>query len=392
MENDDQTGPVPFSRTLRSLEADGDRRRPIVLLLVVLLLVVWLAWFFLGRVSITARSAEATVVAAGRPHSLEAGVDGRVAAVYGTLGSDVTVGDVVVELDDTRARALWDEAHQREMALEDEHATLLEEIESQKQALKQLRSERAAEIQEAASHTVEAEAKARQVEAEAARAEKLAATGLLAQAELERQLQAAKGERAAAQAASAARDGLELGEHREVSERAARLLRLQGEVERLSGELESSRHRTRLLEHDVELHRIRAPVPGRLGNLLPLRPGAEVERGDSVGAVIPHGGVAVIAYFDPAQAVGRIQPGQRAKVRLHGFPWSQYGTLPASVVRVASEASDGRIRAELAAHQGTSSAIPLQHGLPGLVEVEVETVSPFTLVVRAAGRRIPVSG
>jgi membrane fusion protein (multidrug efflux system) len=80
-----------------------------------------------------------------------------------------------------------------------------------------------------------------------------------------------------------------------------------------------------------------------------------------------------------------VRPGQYARLRLEGFAWTQYGSLPARVSSVASEAQDGRVRVELAVEAGARTQIPLQHGLPGTVEVETERVSPAVLVLRAAG-------
>ena len=86
-----------------------------------------------------------------------------------------------------------------------------------------------------------------------------------------------------------------------------------------------------------------------------------------------------------------MQPGQPARLRLDGFPWAQYGSLAATVTSVATEARDGVIRVELQLPPETPTAIPLQHGLPGTVEVEVERISPATLVLRAVGTRLGVS-
>jgi len=36
--------------------------------------------------------------------------------------------------------------------------------------------------------------------------------------------------------------------------------------------------------------------------------------------------------------------------------------------------------------------MPLQHGLPGIVEVEIEKVSPAFLILRLAGRTLSVQG
>jgi membrane fusion protein (multidrug efflux system) len=55
---------------------------------------------------------------------------------------------------------------------------------------------------------------------------------------------------------------------------------------------------------------------------------------------------------------------------------------------VGNEVRDGRVRVELAIDPHPHSAIPIQHGLPGSVEVQIERVSPATLALRAAGRLI----
>jgi membrane fusion protein (multidrug efflux system) len=73
-------------------------------------------------------------------------------------------------------------------------------------------------------------------------------------------------------------------------------------------------------------------------------------------------------------------------MRLDSFPWAQYGTITASVTTVASEASNGRVRVELTLTPYQASPIPLQHGLPGMVEIEVERVAPARLVLRAVGQ------
>lgn len=43
------------------------------------------------------------------------------------------------------------------------------------------------------------------------------------------------------------------------------------------------------------------------------------------------------AEFAPSSALGRVRPGQRARVRLAGFPWTEYGTISASVASVAAD-------------------------------------------------------
>jgi membrane fusion protein (multidrug efflux system) len=136
---------------------------------------------------------------------------------------------------------------------------------------------------------------------------------------------------------------------------------------------------------------VRAPITGYLGEVATLQPGAVVRQGDTLGVVLPAGALRVVAHFLPAIALGRVQPGQPARLRLDGFSWAQYGSLTATVTSVATEARDGVIRVELHLEPEALTAIPLQHGLPGTVEVEIERISPAALVLREVGTRLGVS-
>ena len=78
--------------------------------------------------------------------------------------------------------------------------------------------------------------------------------------------------------------------------------------------------------------------------------------------------------------------GQKARMRLEGFPWSQYGSVPATVHLVAGEMRNGFIEVELDLNTDVNPGVVFQHGLPGTVEVE--RLSPATLLLRAVGRRM----
>ena len=75
-------------------------------------------------------------------------------------------------------------------------------------------------------------------------------------------------------------------------------------------------------------------------------------------------------------------------MRLTGFPWTQYGTLPGTVAQVGGEIRDGRVRVEFLLTDHPTVPISLEHGLPGTLEVEVDRVSPATLVLRSAGQLV----
>lgn len=137
-----------------------------------------------------------------------------------------------------------------------------------------------------------------------------------------------------------------------------------------------------------EIRAVRAPATGRIGEITPTSVGQFVSAGSRLASVVPVGELAIVAHFGADAAVGRIRPRQRARLRLDAFPWTQYGSLPAQVTSVASEPVGGDIRVELTPGRISESEIPLQHGLVGTVEVEVDRESPADLVLRAAGQRL----
>ncbi|NIV31020.1 MAG: hypothetical protein GWN58_16470 [Anaerolineae bacterium] len=95
----------------------------------------------------------------------------------------------------------------------------------------------------------------------------------------------------------------------------------------------------------------------------------------------------LVAEF-PVSALGRIQPTQPARLRLDSFPWTQHGTVVATVRNVSRQAGENnQIRVELEVHPNTA-AMSLQRGLSGVVEIEVDRVSPALLVLRTAGLRL----
>ena len=165
-----------------------------------------------------------------------------------------------------------------------------------------------------------------------------------------------------------------------------RLSRLRRDLATLEGEMATSAVIVQRCDYELGLRQIRAPVSGNLGENADLRVGAFISAGQQLAAIVPPGELRAIARFSPLTGPGRIQPGQRALLRLDGFPWAQYGTVQAVVSRVAKEPRDGHIRVELAVRTNAASAIPLQHGLTGTVEVQVERASPATLILRAAGK------
>lgn len=376
----------PFSRTLRSLEADGHRRSLLALVPAFLFLVAWAAWFLFAKVTLYEATESAWLAAEGEAHPVAALVGGRVSAVRAALGQRVKAGEVLAELEGEEQSSRLEEERARQAALTRQIAAIRQQIATGGQGLGEQRKATGAVAAEARSRVAEAEAASRLADQEAARQERLLAGGLVPAAEVERARSEAEQKRAAAESRRQELDRLLFGERTGESDRQGDLDELRRDLALLEGQAGAATATVRRLERDLSLRAIRSPVTGRIGQLAPVRVGSVLAPGAQLGSVVPEGGLKVIADFAPASALGRIRPDQPARVHLKGFPSIQYGHLPATVARIASEPRNGRIRVELDAHPAPGSRLPLQHGLPGTVEIEVERVTPAVLVLRTIGK------
>jgi membrane fusion protein (multidrug efflux system) len=380
--------PSTFARTMRSLQADGHRRSVLVLLVVAVLLGAWSVWFFAVRVGVYELSSAARLEVNQAVHPVEAQVAGRVVTIRLALGRQVRAGEILIQLDDETLRLQLAEERARLTALSAQLGPLRGELAAEEEATRKARVAGRAAVDESRAREREAAAAARFAGEQAKRLGKLEPGGLVAASDLERTRAEAEQRRSLANAARLSGDRVKWDQRLTASKSQAVLERLRRELAVAEGELATKRTTIARLEHEIEKHRIRAPVGGRLGEVVTLRAGAFVRQGDRLGTIVPEGKLRVVAQFLPEGALGRIQPGQRARLRLHGFPWTQFGTVAAQVATVASEVREGGVRVELAVRPDPASAIPLQHGLPGSVEVEVGRVTPAVLVLRAAGKLV----
>lgn len=344
-----------------------------------------MAWFFFARVALYEVSDRARLEVGSEPHAVMSLVSGRIERSAMDLDSEVEEGDVLVELDGNEVRFLLEEKRAEAAGLRERLEQVRREALAQEQALVDARQAALAAQEEARAEYQGALESARFAEQEAERKENLHQEGLVSRAEAE----AARAEyREKATAAEKLSLSVERGEGDRaigISEKEAELVALEGRVSEIQSNVRRLQANIAGLEYDLSLHTLRAPVAGRIGDRLSLRIGEFVEKGVHLGTVIPSGEVRVVAEFAPDRALGRIQPGQQAKLRLAGFSWVQYGSVPATVSRVGKEPQNGTVRVELALDEPEAFPVALSHGLPGTLDVEVERISPAALVLRAAG-------
>jgi len=380
-----------FAQSMRALATDRRRWAMSGLVLVFALLGSWSVWFACARIAVYAVSQTARLEVDQAGHPIATSVAGRIVATHLAVGRQVQANEVLAELDASASRLQYEEAHAQLIALRSQHQARLQEILAAEAAREDERHAARIALDEAAARHREADIAAQAAAKQAAIFARLHRRGLTSRLERLRTQAEADEKRAAANALRVAIHRLEGEQRTKGSDRTARLSQIRRELTQLEGDIDTAEATLVRLANTIDQSRIRAPIAGRLGEVADLQPGAVVQPGDTLGVVLPASPLQAVAYFSPAIALGRIQSEQPARLRLQGFPWAQYGSLIATVISVAHEARDGMIRVELQLVSEPSRALPLQHGLPGTVEVEVEHVSPATLVLRAAGKRFGAS-
>jgi multidrug resistance efflux pump len=377
-----------FHRVSRSLRVDKGLFSASALILALLLLGAWLFWAFRARITDYEVSDSARLEVASSAYPVQADTSGRLVMSHLALGSEVHAGDVLLELESKSERLSLEQEAVHRASLEPQLRALRTQLASEGRGRSEEETVLTVSTSGAESQYRQAEAQAALAGEEAARAERLRREGLIPEAEAER---AAADARAKQAAAESAKTGIaRLAPELRVRDRSreVRVAQIAVDIAELEAEVSASLATSKRLSYEIERRRLRAPATGVLSECAPLRPGAHINAGDQVGVIVPRSGLHVIAEFSPDAALGKLQPGQPAIVRLEGFPWAQFGTLSARVSQVAGEIRNGKVRVELAVNAAPRSRIPIQHGLPGSVEVEIERASPALLLLRSAGQAL----
>jgi multidrug resistance efflux pump len=377
-----------FSNSMRSLANDRFSPSFLGLIIAVLILAVWTAWLVMARISVYETSDSARLEVNTSVYPIAAPVGGKVTSTFVTLNREVRAGDVLVEFESEDEKLRLGEARTEAASLAPQLGALRDEVVAEEATLKeQLESARIA-VDQARKQLEEAEASVQLAEDEASRIARLNASCILSDVDLARAKTEVRKRRAAAESFRLQVERLQADLRNRESDSRIRIERIHRQIATVEGQVTNALAVSNRLAYSIERRVLRAPISGRIGEAIDFRPGAFVSAGEKLGVIIPPGELKAIAYFLPSSSLGRIQPGQPAQLRLEGFPWTQYGVIKATVLTVASEPRDGHIRIELALDADPASTIPIQHGLPAMVEVEVDRLSPATLLLRSAGERI----
>lgn len=108
--------------------------------------------------------------------------------------------------------------------------------------------------------------------------------------------------------------------------------------ERLQQQLAETRAEQAQLALDLERTLVRAPVGGVVFSVALRNPLQVVSAGQELARIAPKGTEMLVKVRVRSEDIARVEPGQRADLRLVGCPYPDFGTLPARVVSVAPDA------------------------------------------------------
>jgi multidrug resistance efflux pump len=375
---------------MRRVEADGSRRTVVFLGIISILVGLWATWLLKARVSVYASTGVARLEVNQENHPVDAPVVGRVSAAHLVAGQRVEAGALLLELDAKPERLERSEAMAKLAPSAQQIRSLEDEVNAEQRAIEvEQRSAEAANAETLAKAQEVSTAAELAVE-EAKRLSDLQQHGLVSDLDALRGRKQAEERQSEARAAESATQRLMRDLAAKEQDRLGRIARLRNEIAEIEGGRSEAVAASERLDYQIDQREVRAPIAGILAEVASLKVGGMVRAGDRICTIVPDGSLKVVALFRPSVALGRIRDGQSARIRLEGFPWTQYGSAEARVTNVSGEVRDGQIRVDLALNT-SSTSIPFQHGLPAEVQVEVEQISPAALVLRSVGRQLRVN-
>jgi membrane fusion protein (multidrug efflux system) len=377
--------PVPFRRTLQSLEIDKARDRRAPTAFVVVAALAWATWSVTARIPIYASSDLARLESQMSTYRIAPAVDGHITRADLQLGQIVHKGQVLVELDSTRPQNALAEGTTRLAALRQDITALNRQVQAEMRAFEADRARQAVAIQEAGAAADEATAYLEAARRQSDDLAKLRAAGLVADATAAAAAQETKAKSARVTTLALGQQRLETSRAVSTAEAESRVAALQAQRTRLEGEVAVAESAIAQLRHDIELRRIVAPESGRIGELKNVHVGTFISAGTALGTVVPDEPLRIVADLSP-ELMTRVRVGEPARFRYEGLSTLTHGSIAAVVTRTGTEVRDGTFEVILApANSQPSPPIPLTHGLRGSIDIEVERLSPLDLLLRRAG-------
>jgi membrane fusion protein (multidrug efflux system) len=350
------------------------------------------AWAVGARVPVMKVSSQGRIEPHNAVYRLEPLGAGRVVRSMLNLDEEVKKGDLLIEFDTRAERLELEQSKATAAAAEQELAVVRDQVANKKAELAASNLVDEVAIREALEKEGEIVPRHRLAEQRAQLAQKSPSGSISELEKLERLTDVDALDHASrSQSLAIVRIRREQAVRRQTA--SAQLLGLRREELRIEGQLRELKVAIDRSEYQIEKKHYLAPASGRLVDVAELAAGDFIAEGQRLGTILASDAEVRVRARFPKEMTGIIQPGQTAQLKLDGYPWTIYGTVPAKVTRVGTEpgiaatpeAIPGTVRVELDIQTPADKRIQLRHGLTASVEIEVARVSPVALLMRAIG-------
>ena len=363
------------------------------------LVVIALVWSFIGRIDVIA-TASGKTIPTGSVKVIQPIEIGQVRAIHVRNGQQVEAGQLLIELDPTFAGA--DEASATKGLLAAEIAsarnaallayldgrraqfvapegappeivkvqenlilTAIAEYESQRASLAQRRAQFAADLAGAEAEVAKLRETMPLVDQQMASREELAAKGYYSKLLLleYRQRQKEHVQNIKVQQANAARA------RASIADAEAQLLALKGNFGKSAvTELSESQEKSGLAREELtksarrrQYQQLRAPVSGTVQQLAVSTIGGVVQAAQPLLIIVPDDAQPVVEAHILNRDIGFVHPGQKVRVKLEAYPFTDYGIVPGIIEHISRDAIDMSAQGEQM--QKDEAGRPQQQGL-----------------------------
>jgi membrane fusion protein (multidrug efflux system) len=348
------------------------------------LLAGWIVWALAGRVSIVAVSKRARFESRSAVRQIAVPLSGRIARVNISLGQSVRRGDVLLELDAAdatirrgKAMADIDNLRRRIEAVTAQITATRAQASAQKNAA-------AAKLEQARESRIEAAHLADIESTRADRLDRLARQGLVPATDAADARSRADAARAKGRGLAAAEEEAGKQQAEAVATAEATLRSLDSDRIELQTELAAEQAALQQADVDLERMRVRAPAAGRIGSSAELREGTWVEEGTVAASILPVESREVAAWF-ALDDMPLVRTGQSASVWLESLGRGGRRRFTATVTGIERDASGSEFRVTLRLAAPPPANAAVDQGFPATVTIDVQRLSPFDALLRAAG-------
>lgn len=379
---------IAFEDSRRALEQQLSTKLDVVHLVLLMFLTTLVIWAVTGEIDVYRTSQNGTLENQGGALKVQSEVSATIRESHLTLGMRVEKGDLLLQLEDRTARINLSKLEVELAANQQQQTILNEQTQLTAQKYQLLESSLESEIKQIQTQLEQSEKVLDTQQNIQDGFKALAKSSAVAQMDLLRQnLEVVKAE-SVTRLNTIALENKKQEIPRNQREKALAISQINSRLSALFDRQEQLNSAIKAAKVEVNKYAIKAAGAGEVVQLVALPKGNHITPITNLATITNGSDWMIHSQFSAKDAVGHVKQGQTARILVDGFPWRQYGSLSATVSRVAKAGVDGRVDVYLQLRDNPDSQIPLTFGQPVTVEIKTQSLSPVMLLLNAADRAV----